>query len=266
MKRARGSGGLDQAAVFITGAARGIGLACARAFVEAGAHVGVCDRDGEALDAAAKELAGVHAERVDVCEPESVARALAAFVDGPGRGRLDVLVNNAGVMHVGPFEAVPLAAHHQTIAVNFQGLLNLCHAAFPHLAQTPGARLINMSSASAIHGIPEMASYSATKHAVRGLTEALAIEWARHDVRVCDVMPMFVRTRLLTNTARLTSEGILGVHLSAADVAAVVLTAARSDSRRVHWPVGFQSKLAHQARGFAPDRLTAFVLRRLAQM
>jgi short-subunit dehydrogenase len=99
---------------------------------------------------------------------------------------------------------------------------------------------------------------------VRGLTEALELEWARWGIHVCDVMPLFVDTDLLVNTQRLTAERVLGIRLSADDVAQVVWRAATSKRRRTHWPVGMQTALAHHARKLAPDRLTRAVVRWLS--
>jgi short-subunit dehydrogenase len=176
-------------------------------------------------------------------------------------GRMQVLLNNAGVMHVGPFEAIDPEQHRQMIAVNLQGVIEVAHAGFTLLSETPGARLINMSSASAIYGMPEMATYSATKHAVRGLTEALDIEWERFDIRVCDVMPIFVDTELLTRTRKAHAADKLGVHLQARDVAEVVWAAATSEHRRVHWPVGVQTRLAFHGSKLAPTILERLVVK-----
>jgi NADP-dependent 3-hydroxy acid dehydrogenase YdfG len=253
--------------IFITGAAQGIGRACAERFAALGHRVGLYDVDATMLASTAAAIAAAHPSativhgRLDVTDTTSIAAALEHFASSSGR-RLDVLVNNAGVMSVGRFEQIDLAAHRRMLAVNAQGLLEVAHQAFPLLRDTKGARMINLSSASAIYGVPEMASYSATKHFVRGLTEALAIEWQHYDIAVCDVMPMFVATSLLSNTATAFSMGRLGVRLSADDVAAVVVEAAcaRGRAARVHWPVGLQAKLAMQAKRLSPAWLDrAFV-------
>lgn len=254
--------------IFITGAANGIGRACAKRFAANGFTVGLYDIDEPGLARLADEIADEHGrervcgQRLDVCDVASIDAGLQQFAARTG-GRLDVLLNNAGVMSVGHFEQVDLAAHRRMIAINVQGVLEVAHRAFPLLRDTPGARLINLSSASAIYGMPEMASYSATKFFVRGLTEALDIEWRRHDIAVCDVMPMFVATALLTNTATARSMGRLGVHLSAEDVAAVVWTAAQARGRRarVHWPVGLTTVLAMSAKRLSPSWLDRVAVR-----
>lgn len=253
--------------LFITGAANGIGRACAKRFAANGFIVGLYDIDEPGLARLAAEITRDHGpgrvcwQRLDVCDADSIAAGLEQFAAHTD-GRLDVLLNNAGVMSVGRFEQIDLAAHRRMIAINATGLLEVAHRAFPLLRDTKGARLINLSSASAIYGMPEMASYAATKQFVRGLTEALDLEWRRHDIAVCDVMPMFVATALLTNTAAAQSMGRLGVHLSADDIADVIWTAAHARGRaaRVHWPVGLQTKLAMSAKRLSPSWLErAFV-------
>jgi len=256
--------------IFITGAGRGIGQACAERFAAAGYFVGLYDVDAELLEATATALGdrygrdrSCHAT-LDVRDNGSIRAAVAHFAEHTD-DRMHVLLNNAGVMHVGPFETIDPATHRQTIAVNFQGVVEVAHASFELLRATPRARLINMSSASAIYGMPEIATYSASKHAVRGLTEALDIEWEPHDIRVCDVMPVFVNTELLTRTRQMSAAQTLGVRLEPNDVAEVVWAAANSKRRRVHWPVGLQTKLAHHGSGLAPAALERLIIRLMSR-
>lgn len=233
--------------IFITGAASGIGRATARCFARAGWRVGAFDVDLAGVRALADEFdpGTVVAGTMDVTDNASVEAALADFADAAGP-RLDVLFNCAGVLTIGAFETLPLADHMRHADVNFAGLMRVTHAAFAYLRDSPDARVINMSSASADYGTPDFASYSATKFAVRGLTEALNLEWRRHDIHVCDVMPPFVRTAMLADApADLTSIKRLGIKLEADDVAAVVYRAATGGRRRIHWPVSGQYKLIY---------------------
>lgn len=253
----------ERPSIFITGAARGIGRACAERFAAAGYFVGLYDIDVGAL---AETVAALglgerccHAP-LDVREHASIVSAIEQFGAHTG-GHMHVLLNNAGVMSVGHFEQLGAADHRRTIAVNLQGVVEVAHASFELLRRTAGARVINLSSAAAIYGMPEMACYSASKHGVRGLTEALELEWARHGIRVCDVMPSFVDTDLLVNTQRLAAERVLGVRLTPDDVAQVVMRAATSKRRRTHWPVGVQTALALRARNCVPEGLTRVVVR-----
>jgi NAD(P)-dependent dehydrogenase (short-subunit alcohol dehydrogenase family) len=254
--------------IFITGAARGIGRACAERFAAAGYRVGLYDIEGERLATTAAELGEryghdrVCSRVLDVRERASIDAAIEHFAERSG-GRMDVLLNNAGVMHVGGFETLEPSAHRQMIAVNVLGAIEVAQAGFALLSATPGARLINMSSAAAIYGMPEMATYSASKHAIRGLTEALELEWERFGIRVSDVMPIFVDTELLTGTRKLRASETLGIHLGPEDVAAVVWRAATDPRPRLHWSVGVQTRLAMHATGLVPSRLERWVVRLL---
>jgi NAD(P)-dependent dehydrogenase (short-subunit alcohol dehydrogenase family) len=252
---------------FITGAAHGIGRATAALFAKQGWFVGLADVDEAALAALAQELGGPRQAwtcRLDVTSAAEWQAALAAFF--AHTGRVDLLVNNAGILISGPFTANPLARHHALVDVNVKGVLNGCHLAKPYLLRTPGARVINLSSASAEYGQASLATYSATKFAVRGLTEALSIEWEPDGIRVMDVMPLFVRTAMVEGMDA-ASVRRLGVRLVPEDVARVVLKAARYEGGygRVHSPVGWMARLLHGVSGMGPDRFSRFVASRLAR-
>ncbi len=183
--------------IFITGAAQGIGLATARRYAAQGWHVGLYDINQEALDGllASGEFPHACGCRCDVTDRASVEAALAQFAEHT-QGQLHLLVNNAGVLASGKFADVAPEAHDAMIDVNVKGLTKVAQAAFPLLRQTPGATMVNLCSVSSIHGIPLLAVYSATKFYVDGLTEALHIEWAEHDIRVCSVKPPVVNTAM----------------------------------------------------------------------
>lgn len=226
--------------VFITGAASGIGRATARLFAARGWTVGLADRDGAALASLADEMgpdagAPFHC---DVTDPDSLANALASFCGGP-EGRLDLLVNNAGLLRVGPFEEMAASAHREMIAVNASGVVEGLLAAFPMLRVARG-RVVNISSASASYGSPDYATYSASKMFVRGLSEALDIEWRRHGIRVACIMPAFVDTPMIAGW-RSASMHKLGVQLSADDLAEIVWKAAHG--RRLMWHVGWRYRV-----------------------
>jgi NAD(P)-dependent dehydrogenase (short-subunit alcohol dehydrogenase family) len=251
---------------FITGAASGIGRATATLLARQGWTVGLADIDDAALATLASALGGpqhVWTCRLDVTSEADWQAALAGFF--AYTGRLDLLVNNAGILISGPFTANPLARHHALVDVNVKGVLNGCHHAKPYLMRTPGARVINLSSASAEYGQASLATYSATKFAVRGLTEALNVEWQADGIRVMDVMPLFVRTAMVQGMDA-PSVRRLGVHLRPEDVARVVLKAARYEGSygRVHWPVGWTARLLHTMGGMGPDRVSRFLASRIA--
>lgn len=224
---------------FITGAGSGIGCATARLFAARGWRVGLADRDEQAVRLLAEELGSERAQalRCDVSDPDSMAAALGAFCVPDGR--LDLLVNNAGVLEIGPFEQSPAHAHRALIDVNARGVVETLLAAFPMLQAAQG-RVVNLGSASAVYGAPDFATYSATKMFVRGLSEALDIEWRRHGIRMACVMPAFVATPMI----RARSSGAmrrLGVQLSAEDVAEVIWRAAHG--RKFMWHVGWRYRL-----------------------
>jgi NADP-dependent 3-hydroxy acid dehydrogenase YdfG len=248
----------------VTGAANGIGRATARLLVERGWFVGIADTNQSALASLAAELghANVLALALDVAVPRQWEEALAAF---HGRtGRLDVLVNNAGILVSGPFALSALERHHALVDVNIKGLINGCWLAKRYLAATPGARVINLSSASAVYGQAALATYSATKFAVRGLTEALNIEWQDEGIRVMDVMPLFVQTDMVRGM-QARSIARLGVHLVPEDVARVIWKAiGHAGFSKVHWPVGATAAWFRRLNELSPDALSRFLARRIA--
>lgn len=219
--------------VFITGAAAGIGLLTARRFADEGYFVGLYDINKKGIE----ELLGsgefVHAcgGFCDVTQSNSIAEALADFSEKTD-GRMDVLINNAGVLTPGHFEQVNPDDHNLMIDVNIKGFTHLAQLAFPYLRDTKNAMVINLCSASSIHGIPLLAVYSSSKFFVDGMTEALNIEWAEHDIRVASVKPGFVNTEMVANMPdRLISA--FGVDLEPDDVADAIfdILKNRSDSR-----------------------------------
>lgn len=233
--------------IFISGAAAGIGRATAVAFARRGYRVGAYDIDLAGLTTLREEITALGCEvvtgRLDVSDAAGWAEQLESFTGDSGR--LNILVNNAGVLSAGRFEDIPLATQRQMVDVNVHGTMAGMHTAFPYLRDTPGAQVVNLCSASAIYGQPELATYSATKFAVRGLTEALELEWRRHDIRVIAMWPLFVATAMVDGLDTASSKA-LGVHLSAQDVAEEIYAAThptRNWLPRVHYPVGRQTKM-----------------------
>lgn len=252
--------------VFITGAATGIGRACAHYFYAQGWFVGAGDVDEVGLASLRAELGADRCFTValDVTDSAAWAQALDQFWTAAGQ-RLDVLVNNAGVLASGDFVEIPLARHRSIIDINVQGVINGCHVAFPYLRRTPDACVVNLASASAIYGQPGLASYSASKFAVRGLTEALDAEWHVHGIRVRSVWPLFVQTGMVRGMD-IGSVKSLGVRLTADDVASAVFAASQDHASvsSVHRTVGLQAGVLRVATRFSPDVLTRWLNRRLA--
>ncbi|WP_107864891.1 SDR family oxidoreductase [Agitococcus lubricus] len=240
--------------IFITGAAAGIGAETARLFAQNGWFVGLFDIDETGLHKLQQEL-GQHVcmtGQLNVADEAQWQKALTAFFSKTGR--LDVLLNNAGILASGKCTEIPLKRLHQLIDVNVKGVLNGCYLAYPYLKQTANARIINLCSASALYGQPSLAVYSATKFAVRGLTEALELEWAGDGIRVMDVLPLFVQTSMVTNMDANSIKN-MGVSLTAIDVAQTIWQAANYQKRlaKVHWTVGFPTRGFYALSGAAPD-------------
>jgi NAD(P)-dependent dehydrogenase (short-subunit alcohol dehydrogenase family) len=190
-------------AIFITGGASGIGRATARLFAARGWRVGLGDIDeaGMAATLALLPPGAGSAHRLDVRDPADWAEALAAFA-APAGGRIAVMMNNAGVAYGGPLLALSEEEIDRLIAINLRGVIHGARAAHPWLkAAAPHACLLNTASAAALYGTAGMAVYSATKFAVRALTEALDGEWEPDGIAVRSLMPGFIDTPLLAGPA-----------------------------------------------------------------
>ena len=227
--------------IFITGAAHGIGLATARHFAGQGWFVGLYDINGESLQGLldSGEFPNACGQQCDVTERSSIEASLQHFAENTD-GRLDVLVNNAGVLASGPFQDIDESAHDRIIDVNIKGLTHVAQAAFPLLSQTPNATLVNLCSVSSIHGIPLLAVYSASKFYVNGLTEALNIEWAEHGIRVTAVKPPVVNTAMGHQLdPRLTEK--MAMDMEPAHVAEAIQMAV--DGRRIGYVLGTSARL-----------------------
>lgn len=164
--------------ILISGAAQGIGAAIARLFYAHHYKVGIYDiNSAQAQQLAASLGPNAKAGQLDVSSYQEWQTALAEFV--AWAGELNILVNNAGILFSGPFEQTEISAHHKTMSINVNGVLNGCHAALPYLKQANFARIINLSSASAIYGQADLVSYSASKFAVRGHHRRLRYRMAK---------------------------------------------------------------------------------------
>lgn len=234
--------------IFITGAASGIGRATAKLFAERGFFVGLYDVDEKGLAAlrleigTSKSCMGV----LDVGDIDDFKKNADDFGRTTG-GRMDALFNCAGILRMARFEHLPPEESHKQIQVNVLGVINGVYAALPLLEKTAeavrgrkderGPCIVNMSSASAIYGVPELAVYSASKFAVRALTEALEIEFRRKGIRVADIMPTYVSTPMVHNqTHRAKSLKTMGVNLKAEDIAEVAWRAVHGKNVVHHMP------------------------------
>ncbi|WP_433566333.1 SDR family oxidoreductase [Nocardia sp. CA-151230] len=259
---ANGSQPASRPAILVTGAAAGIGRAIAARFAREGWTVGLYDIDADAVARTAAEIGGrTVTGAFDVTDPAGWDRALKDFDDAAGR--LDLLVNNAGILVSGPFGEIPVERQHRLVDVNIKGVLNGCHAALPYLRRTSGSRVINLASASALYGQPGLATYGATKAAVRSLTEALDLEWRHYGITVSDLLPLFVATDMMTEVSRGSkSATTLGVHLTPDDVAEAVWHTAsgRRPLSGPHVLVGLQTKLTALATRLSPPFVSRAVV------
>lgn len=240
--------------VFVTGAAGGIGKAICEVFAANGWVVGAADIDTEGLIALRNEL-GEDACTIfslDVTSTEQWQAALDDFC--AERNTLDVLVNNAGILASGEFQTIPLDFQQKIIDINVKGVMNGCYTAFSYLQKTPRAKIINLASASAIYGQPSLATYSASKFAIKGLTEALNLEWEKEDIHVMDILPLFVQTSMIKDM-KVESIKNIGVRLTAQDVADKIYKAASTThgAINVHWTVGTLTWLMYIGANVSPD-------------
>jgi NAD(P)-dependent dehydrogenase (short-subunit alcohol dehydrogenase family) len=187
---------LDSKAIFITGAASGIGRATARLFYNEGWFVGCYDVDEMELTALKAELGdNCCIGLLDVTDKPLFDQTMADFAELT-QGRLDLMFNNAGIAVGGYFDEVPFEELLKVVDVNFIGVLNGIHAAIPYLKNTDNSLCFTTSSSAATFGSPTLAVYAATKHAVKGLTEALSVELSRYGVRAADVLPGIIDTAI----------------------------------------------------------------------
>jgi short-subunit dehydrogenase len=188
---------LKGASVLVTGASSGIGAATARQFARAGARLTICARRLDRLNEVADQCrhagaAAVVVRRTDVTRPNDVR----AFVAGALRDfdRIDVLVNNAGVGWRGRFQEMPEEALRNLVETNLVGLATAVQAALPPMLEANSGVIINVASVVGFRAAPYSAFYSATKHAVAGLSHALRGELSGTGVKVCAVYPGTTQT------------------------------------------------------------------------
>ena len=236
--------------IVITGAARGIGFATAKALITRGARVVIGDRDvalGESAVAKLGNLGPVSGYPLDVADPES----FATFLDkarADGGGRIDVLINNAGVMPVGPFLEQPDQAIRSAIEVNFYGVVNGCRLVLPEMVKRRSGHIVNIASLAGMLAVPGQALYAGTKFAVVGLSTALADEFAPQGVQVSCVMPTFTNTELISGT----STGGMTTPVEPEDIAAAVVRTLDKPKTAVSVPYALRFVAASTA--FLPPR------------
>ena len=193
----------------VTGAAQGIGRACAARLASEGASVALCDVNGEACAEAARavEAAGGKAIRVscDVAKAGDVDAALAATLEA--LGRVDILVNNAGVLDDAPFLDLPIEEFDRVLGVNLRGAFLMAQAAARQMvkqgkASDAAGAIVNMSSINERFGLPDHVAYSVSKGGISQLTKAMAVALAPHGIRVNAVGPGTIDTPILAGVIK----------------------------------------------------------------
>jgi len=177
----------------VTGGAAGIGQAVAQVLHDLGCTVASIDLGTDGVPA------GVTALVADVRDQDALDRAIGQF--GTAHGRIDVLVNNAGVSFVGTIEDGTEADWHRIFDINVVGMMRATRAALPWLRRSADAAIVNMSSCTAVNGLPQRALYSATKGAVQSMTMAMAADLVTEGIRVNCVSPGTVDTPFMAELA-----------------------------------------------------------------
>ncbi len=252
----------QQKCIFITGAGSGIGRATAQLFAQRGWFVGLFDVNPAGLEETSASLPeGQRISMVfDVRDRSGWARAVEAFGQATGR-RLNVLFNNAGVGRGGWIEEMTPDDIDLVLDVNLKGVINGVNAALPLLRETPGARIINTASVAGVFGAPKLAVYCATKFGVRGLTEALDVEFSRFGIRVVSLMPWFVDTAILDTSSDANSNRRLRDQLveNKTPIYPVSMAAERAwdaaHGNDIHYMVGKAAERARFAARFFPNMM-----------
>jgi len=179
----------------ITGGASGIGLAFAKRWIDSGGRVVLLDLSETALREAERSLgASARGIRLDVTDAAAVTAAFASIREH--EGRLEVLVNSAGIARPAPSAEVTDADFSLMLDIHLTGTLRCARGAYPLLKEGTGGRIVNIASVAAVTGMPGRVSYTTAKAGIGGLTRTLAVEWAKDGIRTNAVGPGYVRTAL----------------------------------------------------------------------
>ncbi len=200
--RRRGGGEFDGSTVLITGGSRGLGLLLAREFARRGARLVICARDANELETARRELeetfgAEVLARRCDVTDRDQVE----ALVEQANLrfGGVDVLVNNAGIIQVGPFSTMSERDFRDALEANLWGMIHCSRAVLPSMRQRRSGRILDVTSIGGVVAVPHLLPYSVAKFAAVGFSTGLAAEVEVEGIRVTTVVPGLMRTGSFLN-------------------------------------------------------------------
>jgi NAD(P)-dependent dehydrogenase (short-subunit alcohol dehydrogenase family) len=256
--------------VLITGGSRGLGLALGREFVSRGACVAICARDVDELERASSDLVRpgrpVLALPCDVSKMEEVGRMVEAVHEH--FGAIDVLVNNAGVIEVGPVETMTMADYEEALDINLRGPLHTMLAVIPEMRQRGEGRIVNITSIGGKIAIPHLTPYTTSKFALVGLSKAMRAELAKDGIVVTTVCPGLMRTGSPRNAIFKgqhrseyawfsISDSLPLLTVSAERAARRIISACQRGEAEVIFPI--QAKLAAMFDTIAPE-LTAALL------
>jgi short-subunit dehydrogenase len=253
---------LGEASVLITGAAGGIGSAVAERLARAGAKLLLTDLRAAALDDVAAKLVAGGAAVATVAADIATDAGRAAVVAQARAHAVNVLINAAGVNPFGLFPSQPAAEIGKTMLINAVGPMLLCHALLPVLEPLPRAHIVNVGSTFGSIGFPGFSTYSASKFALRGFSEALRRELADTTVRVHYVAPRATRTALATDRVRALNEELGAAMDTRETVAAAIEHTLRSERRETF--LGLPERLLATINGLLPAVLDRWFRKRLS--
>jgi NAD(P)-dependent dehydrogenase (short-subunit alcohol dehydrogenase family) len=270
MLRSRPEYSLRGKVVVITGGSRGLGLALAREISAEGGRMAICGRDADSLERARGSLARLGTEVLAVPCDVTDRTSVQALLQEVHRkfGPVDVLINNAGVIEVGPAETMSVADYEEAMATNFWGMLYPTLAVLPEMRERKAGRIVNITSIGGKLGIPHLLPYSASKFAAVGFSQGLRAEVAEDGIKVVTVCPGLMRTGSPRNAIFRgqhrseyawfsISDALPGLSISAENAARRIVAACRRGDAEVLFP--FTTRIAAVASAVAPG-LTANVL------
>jgi NAD(P)-dependent dehydrogenase (short-subunit alcohol dehydrogenase family) len=264
--RARSSFDFAGKSVVITGGSRGLGLVLARQLVSEGARVTLLARDDDELERAAQDLrahdssADVLTVKADIRQRGDAERAVAQAIDR--FGCVDVVINNAGIIHTGPVGHMSLDDYENAMKTHFWGPLYMMLAALPHMRTAGRGRIVNISSIGGRISVPHLVPYCASKFALSGLSDGLRAELARENIVVTTVYPGLMRTGSPVNAMFkgkheqeyawfAIADSLPGISIGAERAARQIVAAAkRGDAELV---ITLPAKFAILARTLAPE-------------
>jgi len=253
--------------VLITGGSRGLGLLLAKELAWEGARVALLARDSEELEKATLEIGEQGGEAYalvcDVRDAEQAGNAVAKVV---GQfGRIDVLINNAGVVQVGPMDNMSIRDYEEAMAVHFWAALHMIHAVLPQFRRRKQGRIVNIASIGGEVGVPHLAPYCASKYALVGLSDSLRGELAADGIKVTTICPSLMRTGSYPRGSFKgqaqkeyawfgTADTIPGLSMNARRAARQIVEACRTGKARV--TLGMPGKLAVLLNTIAPGLIS----------